>query len=101
MKYLFVDPALKMCPFRSYIKHSNQVNMPGYDGQCWHKRKEYHKARHRYNVINSKENYSDVIANSRKYKSELKRVKQKERKNIVRIFRERRSQILLATVKGF
>ena len=95
MKHLLVDPALKVFPCKAkrvYIKHSNQANMPGYDGHCWHNRKEYHKARHRYNVRKSDENFSDMIEKSRKYKSELNRVKQKERENIVRKLRENKKK---------
>ena len=85
-----MSPALATFPpykKRTYIKKSSNVNSVGYDKECWISRKEYHKARQRYHLHRSSVNFNKIIERSRKYKANLKRVKNKERDNLIKVLR--------------
>ncbi len=60
---------------RTYIKKPNNATSVGYDKKCWTSRKQYHKARQRYQLHRSNVNFNDTIEKSREYKGNLKRVK--------------------------
>ena len=61
LKHILVDPAKEVFPkFKSkkYIKKSNNTCMKGYDNKSWKCRKEYHKAKHKYNLNKTNNNYN-------------------------------------------
>ena len=67
---VLIEPALKVFPQfrkRKYIKKGNNANMIGYDKRSWMSRKQYHKAKHIYNLYKSTLNYSCMISKSNKY----------------------------------
>ncbi len=86
--HILLDPALKVFPpnkvRKKYVKYSNKVSKDGYDKACWLSRKDYHKAKHTYNIRKNSVNYSSMLCKSRKYKKELKRVKNKERIDLIK-----------------
>ena len=95
LKHILIEPALKTFPQsikKKYIKKSNCANMKGYDKQCYNSRKEYHKAKNKHNRHKSTVTYTAMIEKSKKYKKEIKRVKNKESVNILQQLRENKSK---------
>ena len=91
LQQILIEPALVTFPQykkKTYTKKSNNVTLEGYDYQCLKVRKQYHKARQKYNLHKNRVNFDKMISESRKYKIELKRVKTKEKSNIVKELRK-------------
>ena len=91
LKHILVDPAKEVFPkFKSkkYVKKNNNTCMKGYYNKSWKCRKEYHKAKHKYNLNKTNNNYNSMIEKSKKYKKEIKRISDKEKMNTVKKLRE-------------
>ena len=92
LKQILIEPALKVFPQakkKLFIKKSNNAFMVGYDSQCWRSRKEYHRARHTYHRHKNTANLNFTIEKSKRYKGNFKRIKNKERTNLVKEFRKK------------
>ncbi len=95
LKLMLIEPALKVFPQSSgnkYIKKSNNANMKGYDKKCFIARKEYHSARNKHNKHKSIATRNTMIEKSKKYKREMKRVRNKANSNVVKQLRENKSK---------
>ena len=94
LKHILIDPALKIFPqfSKKYIKTSNNSNMAGYDKQCYKSRKEYHKAKNKHNRQKTTLTYNALIDKSRRYKGELKRVKNKNNTSVLQKLRENKTK---------
>lgn len=91
LQQILIEPALVTFPQhkkKTYTKKSNNATLESYDFQCLKGRKQYHKARQKYNLHKNRANFDQMITASRKYKVELKRVKTKERSNVVKELRK-------------
>ncbi len=91
LQQILIEPALVTFPQykkKTYTKKSNNVTLEGYDFKCLKVRKQYHKARQKYNLHKNRVNFDQMITASRKYKIELKRVKTKEKSNVVKELRK-------------
>lgn len=91
LQQILIEPALVTFPQykkKTYTKKSNNVTLEGYDYQCLKVRKQYHKARQKYNLHKNSVNFDQMITLSRKYKIELKRVKTKEKSCMVKELRK-------------
>ena len=91
IKHILVDPAKKVFPkfeSKKYIKKSNNASLKGYDNKSWKCRKEYHKAKHRYNLNKSNINYNSMTEKSKIYKKEIKRIRNKEKNDTLKKLRE-------------
>ena len=86
VKQILIEPAVTVFqPMvkNLYKKKSNNACMESYDSQCWKSRKEYHKAKQKYNVRKSNANFVCMINKSKKYRQELKRVRIKQKNDMV------------------
>ena len=85
LKKVLLDTALKTFPPRSkkFTKKSNSSANLSYDKQCYVARQEYHKAKHKNNVLKTETSYDDMIRKSKKYKQEMKRVQTKEKQDFI------------------
>lgn len=95
IKEIIIEPAIVVFPPLArckYIKKSNNASMEGYDSKCIKSRKEYHKAKHKYNVRKNNANFVCMINKSRKYKQEMKRVHRKQKSNMVKKLRETKTK---------
>ena len=95
LKCVLIEPALNVfprCNSRKYIKKSNNANMPGYDKQCYNSRKEYHKAKSKYNKHKNSITYTSMLQKSKKYKNDIKRAKNKETASIHKQLRENKNK---------
>ena len=94
LKDVLIKPIKEVFPqlTRKYVKQSNNACMKGYDSRCWKSRKEYHRAKCKYNRLRNHSTYNIMIEKSRKYKREIKRVKNKETINVVKQLRENKDK---------
>lgn len=85
LKKILLDTALKTFPTESkkFTKKSNSRTMLTCDKQCYVSRQEYHKAKHRNNILKTETSFNDMIRKSRKYKQETKRVQTKEKQDYI------------------
>lgn len=65
--------------------------MESYDSKCLKRRKEYHKANHEYNVRKNNDNFVSMINKSKKYRQEIKRIRTKQKRDMVKQLRENKT----------
>lgn len=95
MNQILVEPAFKVFPpksSRKYIKPSNNANMYGYDRVSWQSRKQYHKAKTKYNKHKNNSNYNELLLKSKKYKQELKRISHKRKIDLVKQIKDNKKK---------
>ena len=107
LKQLVLDPAVKVFPPSvkiKYKKKSNNASMDGYDFRCLRSRKEYHKAKHNYNVRKTNANFNIMITKSKNYRREIKRVQNKQRTRVIKQLKENKSKdpsLYWKIIKGY
>lgn len=95
LKDTLVNPAINVFPVqrkRQYVKITNGVCMKGFNGQTLKCRKQYHKARHKYNKRRSTANFTNMTKASKSYKMSLKQAKNKENVNLITRLRKNRDR---------
>ena len=65
-----------------------------YDSKCLRSRKEYHKAKHNYNVRKNNANFNIMITKRKDYRREIKRIRNKQRTIVIKKLRENKSKDL-------
>ena len=66
--------------------------MNGYDSKCFRSTKEYHKAKHNYNVRKNNVNFNIMIIKSKDYRREFKRIPNKQRTIVIKQLRENKNK---------
>ncbi len=95
LQQILIVPALTTFPQNKkteYQKKSNKATLKGYDRQCFKARKQYNQARQKYHHHKTRANFNKIIEESRRYKGKLKRVKLKEKTNLIKELRKNKGK---------
>ncbi len=91
LQQIFIVPTLTTVPQNkktAYQKTSNNATLEDCDRQCFKARKQYNQARQKHHHHKTRANFNKMIEESRRYKGELKRVKLKEKTNLIKELRK-------------